>query len=165
MEKLDDKITNVLTQYFTVEDALLQQKIVNELKATALPAVVEESKKKFLQQIELHHQANDLIEIEVKKYRENIYQVSKQIASREMEDYIITRAHVIKAKEFLWHKKRKYDYSDGLLGFGGLLLGTSIPHVINLMSNLDLKPNVILIILGIVGGILFGMGMIWKAKN
>lgn len=162
---IDNKITNILKEYVEVEDAKMQA-ILSKVKKELPPAKINASKEKVLRNIELHQIASDVIEDEVLKFREDLYLFSRKVASRELEENIITKAHVIKAREFLWRRKKKYDFADGYLGIGGVLAGTGIPHVIELIKNSsEVTPNPTLIILSIIGGFLLGMGIISKAKQ
>lgn len=159
----DTELSALLKKYFAVEDAKLGE-IVGEISRTSYSSQVEASKNKILRKLELHHQAEDFIEQEVTRYREDLYIFSKRIAENEMEVGIVTKAHVIKAKQLLWRREWKYSFSDGYLAAGGVLLGISIPHIINLVQG-SVVPSVLLLVLGIVGGFLLGMGIIGKARQ
>jgi hypothetical protein len=159
----DAELSAILKKYFEIEDAKLSE-IAEEIGHTTHTAQIEASKNKILKKLELHHHAEEYIEHEVSSYREDLYLFSKRIAKNEMEISIVTKAHVMKAKQLLWRKGRKYTFSDGYLAAGGVLLGVSIPHIINLVQGSS-TPNAVLLILGIVGGFLLGMGIIGKARQ
>jgi hypothetical protein len=137
----------------------------NELDRTGLSPRVGAAKNRVPKIVELHNRAEDLIEKEVSIYRKDLYDFAQAVARHEMGEDIITRSHVMKAKQLLWRRRTKYSFSDGVLTLGGVLLGTSITHIIALIQNPAAQPNLILITAGIAGGLLLGMGSIGKAKQ
>lgn len=159
----DAEISAILKKYFAVEDAKILQ-VINDINRTTPTAQIEAAKNRILKKLEVHNQAEDLIEAEVSRYREDLYVFAKRMANNEMEKDIITKAHVIKAKQVLWRRRSKYSFADGFLALGGLFLGIAVPHIISLVQH-TAEPSMVLIVSGIIGGFLLGMGIIGKATQ
>lgn len=158
----DEDIATILQKFLDVEDNLLDE-ISSELAAIQHRSI-ESSQQKILKKVELHSYAEELIEKEVVTYREELYLFSRKIAESEMENYIITPSHVLKAKQVLWKRSKKYNLFDGFLALGSALLGASLPHLFELVER-GSEPNVLLISGGMLGAFLLGMGFIGKAKE
>jgi hypothetical protein len=164
MSNGNEKFSDILQKYFQIENQKLEQ-ICEELTDSLPPTESEIIKKKVFRKMELHLKAEKLIDIEVTKFRNDLSLFSKKIAEKEMEYNIITSAHVIKARDFLWKRRKKYDFSDGFLAIGGLLIGIGISHILELLKPDKIEVNQWLLIIGFWGAFLLGMGIISKAKQ
>ena len=160
-----NKISEILKKYFEFQESTLDN-LQLKIDSDDIKQSIENSKNEVLKEMELHNQAHEFVEDEVIKFREELYLYSKRIANRELEENIITKSHVLKAREFLWRKKAKYNWSDGFLTLGGLFCGISIPQLIFITdNNISTEANIWMILLGFIGGFLMGMGIISKAKQ
>lgn len=159
----DEKLEKILEKFFDIEDRKYKE-ILKQIRREFIPDSIQKSKEKILKKLELHSQASNLIEEEVSKYREDLYLFAKKVAESEMEEDIITKSHVIKAKQVLWRKKWRYNISDGFITIGALALGSCVPHLIEIATN-NKNPSILLILIGIFGALFLGMGIIGKSKE
>ena len=139
--------------------------LINEVETLVMNSSIEYVQKKALEEMELHIQANLYIEKEINEYREKLYTIAKVVAQSDLEQDIVTKSHAIRAKEMIWRKKVKWNYSDVILTIGGLCFGTGIPHLISLYQNSTIQVNIFLIILTVIGALLLGIGIVLKAKD
>ena len=119
------------------------------------------------QMANMHWAAEEVIEKETKSFKSELQKLAGILAKREGEEHIITASHVKRARNFMWSGKKKYDFSDAFLGFGGLFAGLGFSHVMDLLKitgdgNMD-DPNGLLIISAIIGASLMAMGALAKA--
>lgn len=156
----------VLKRYVALEDDVMSQ-LTRELET--IPSLDEKrraaAKEKILQKLELHGRADALIEEAVARYREDLYFVSGRLADDDGEAGVVTRAHVRQAQTILARRRRSYSWGDAILAFGGLLLGTALPHLIDLAQATPVAPRMTLIACGVAGALLLGMGVVEKAKT
>jgi len=127
------------------------------------PAIRETRHAEILQEIELHKLAQIVVDEAVDAYRENLYVLARQLANEQLDPGVVTRAHVRQAQALMARPRRRYNWDDGLLAVGGLMLGGALPHVLDLSQNGG-AGNPILISLGLIGAVIFGMGLLAKAK-
>ena len=160
----EHELGEILRRYVAVEEDALA-KIASELRT--LPgsdSARDAARERILKRIELHHQANALIEDAVAKYRESIYFFARRFAEEDLQSDVITAAHVRHAQWMLSRIRKRYSWGDGLLAFGGLLAGAVIPHIASLYDGTT-QPSVALLASGLIGTLLFGMGIVEKAKS
>ena len=155
-----DQLVTLLKRYVEAEDAAMVAAATGE---SALAKSIVESKRRVLKRIELHRKAEDLIELEVSRYREELYQLAKNIAKNEMDESIITESHVIRARQINWRSRQKYSVFDVLLTVGALLLGTAAPEMVQLFRGSG-QADVVLLFLGLAGALLLGMGIVGKVR-
>jgi len=162
----EDELATILKRYAQLEDAVVS-KIASDLQllpTQTVDARRETAKSKILSKLELHSHADALVEEAVAKYREDLYFVARRVAEEDLESGIINRAHVRQAQSRLSRHRKKYGWGDGLLAVGGICLGSAVPHVLALASP-DVKPSAILIVVGLFGALLWGAGIVDKAKS
>ena len=119
------------------------------------------------ERIDVQVEAQQLLDEEAQRYRNELYVISKRNAERDLNRSIITTADVERAKQLLWKKVPRIHYYDGLLSGGSLLLGLSVPHILALLkeqNNLSLT-NLVILFLGFAGALILGAGIIGKAKQ
>ena len=161
----DSDLPTVLRRYVQLEETALA-KLTSELQA--LPGAIDahklEAKERVLRAVELHAQADLLVEDAVAKYREDLYFLARRLAEEDLEPGVVTRAHVRQAQALLARHRRASSWGDALLTVGSLLVGAAIPHVIELAQK-SATPSVTIIISGIVGALLLGMGIVSKLRH
>lgn len=155
-------VADVLRKYVHAEDQVLE-KIALELASRPVDESIAAAKRSILKQLELHAAADDAVEEEVMRFREQLYVVARSIAERDMENKIITASHVMRARHELWPIRPKYNFYDGFLAIGGLFAGTGAGHLIDIANG---KPgNILLVAISLIGALLLGMGIVGKAKG
>ena len=163
MNDRDADIATIVKRYVQAEEATVQR-IAHEV--AALPQLSDTQRNaardKILETLELHAQADICAEEAVARYRENLYFVARQLAEDAGEFGIVTKAHVMQAQAILARPRRRYVWGDALLGFGGLLAGAAIPHLIELYRVPATSASPSLLLVGLVGALLFGMGIVAK---
>lgn len=158
-------ISDVLRRHFSVEEKTLDT-IASELEdAGEFAQARAAAKQKILKKLELHWQADDLVEEIVARYREHLYFNCRRLAEEDLESGVITRAHVRRAQVLLGRTRRRYSWGDGLLAVGGLLVGVALPDITELARGVSNSPSPFLVCLGFAGALLLGMGIIDKAKS
>jgi hypothetical protein len=160
-----DEVASVLKRYLQVEEATVKA-IAADLESTSdLGHAKSAAKAKILEKLEVHAQADALIDGLIARYREDLYFVCRRLAEDDLQSGIITRAHVLQAQAFITHRRKSYDWGDGLLAVGGLLAGAAIPNVLDLFTSAHANPHPVLVIAGLFGALLLGMGIVAKAKG
>ncbi|HEV2840948.1 MAG TPA: hypothetical protein VGW39_06465 [Chthoniobacterales bacterium] len=155
-------VADVLRKYVDAEDQVLE-KIALELALRPADESIAAAKRSILKQLELHAAAEDAVEEEVMRFREQLYVIARSIAERDMENKIITASHVLRARHEIWPRRAKYNFYDGYLAVGGILAGAGAGHLIDIANG---RPgNVWLVALSLVGALLLGMGIVGKAKG
>jgi hypothetical protein len=148
-----------------LEDAALER-LATELRSIPGPNELQrkEAKERVLRAVELHAQADVLVEDAVARYREDLYFLARRLAEEDLEPGLVTRTHVRQAQALLARHRRVSSWGDSLLTFGSLLTGAAIPHVIELAQR-TAAPSVLIIVGGIAGALMLGMGVVHKVKN
>jgi hypothetical protein len=139
--------------------------LISEVESVVVNTTIQDIQKKSLEEMELHLPASLFIESEVNKYREKLYKFAKEVAQIDSERDIVTKSHAMRAKDMVWNRKTKWDFSDALLTIGGLFLGAGIPHILDLIQKESIKVNITLLILSILGALGLGMGLVLKSKK
>lgn len=99
-----------------------------------------------------------------KEYSDILDKLAARFAKNERRD-LITTSDVKKAAESLNEVKRKHHIWDIFFGGGGILLGVSIRHILDLVNQENINVQPVTLVLGIIGGILLGLGIMGKVKN
>lgn len=161
----DGRIEEIIKKYAQLETRAIVE-LASELRSVTQPDIRQrhEARDRILKEVELHAQAELLIEDAVATYREDLYFVARRLADDELDSGVVTRAHVRHAQAMLARGRKKYGWGDALLAVGGLMLGAAIPHIIYLNQS-GHAANVLLIVSGVIGGMMFGMGALAKAKG
>jgi hypothetical protein len=157
-----NNVSTVIKKYVDLEDDVLAD-IAKELGSTNGSHDLAAIRANILRKMEIHATAADAIEDEVLRFREQLYVTAKSIAEQEMENNILTEAHVIRARHKVWKPAGRYNFYDGFLAIGGLLGGASISYLSTLPK--DTSPNLLIVTVGFVGACLLGMGIIGKART
>ena len=167
MNKGDESTSEIIKRHTDISDTELL-KIVTELRNSLQTTIanVEDSKNRVaFNEKEFHAEAKKMIDEEVSIYRETLYSFSMSIAKKDMGRNLITIADVRRAKQRLERESRKSSLSDVYLAVGGILLGVSIQHILQLTTQENIASNPLTLALGIIGGILLGLGIMGKAKQ
>ena len=155
----------MLKRYLTVEETTVTA-IAKDLQDGAeFTQTKALAKQRLLRKLELHSQADELVEEIVARYREDLYVICRRVAESDLESGIITRAHVRQAQVVMTRRHRRYSWGDALLTSGGLMVGTAIPHVLAIVADPKTAASPLLISLGFIGALMFGMGVVDKAKG
>lgn len=164
-ENDDVEIVAIIKKYAQLETRAVVE-LASELRSVTQADANQRraARDRILKEVELHAQAEVLVEEAVAKYREDLYFVARRLADDEFDSGIVTRAHVRQAQATLTRPRHKYTWGDVLLAIGGLMLGGAIPHIVELGQGAQ-SPSVTLIIGGVLGGVLFGMGILAKVKG
>ena len=162
---LEKEIWEVLQKYFRfqqeIDEAQLNSiSIENEVRTEHRHELREQLKRNM----ELHIEAEKFLEEEVLEYRKNLHKLSKTVANSELEKDVITKSHMWKAKELIWRRKTRFTPYDGFLAAGSLCIGLCVPNLIGSFNGVN-HLNHALLVVGIIGGILFGIGATGKAHS
>lgn len=163
---IEDKLLKTLLESIVSEEDKSFSESSDEAIENLDNNSIEESKARIFKQAELHKAAHDAVELEVSRFREEVYTVAKSIAEREQESKIITESHVLRARHEIWRPQSKMNLYDGCLALGGILGGSAVTHVFEVSrvsSEVAVEPP--LVIAGFLGTLFLGMGIIGKAKG
>lgn len=161
----NDDLPSILRRYVQLEEATLAE-LTSELQTLPGPRDAQrlEAKDRVLRTIELHAQADLLVEDAVGKYREDLYFLSRRLAEEDLEAGVVTRAHVRQAQSLLARHRRVSTWGDALLTVGSLFVGAAIPHLFELAKR-SVSPNILIVAGGLVGALLLGMGVVEKMRH